>query len=85
MDYGRIREYYKNLFDRGHSRLSMGNMKISQEHDGIKVRGLFAVEMPPSGGGGKAPRGSYMIRLKRERGRLKILDFQRVVDKPANK
>ena len=84
MNYGRIREYYKNLFKKGHSRLSMGNMIISQERDGIKVRGLFAVEMPPNGGGGKAPRGSFTIRLKREHGRLKILDFRRVENKLAN-
>jgi hypothetical protein len=83
LNYDRIREYYKNLFGRGRSRLSMGNMIISEERDGIRVRGLFAIEMPSEGRAGTALRGSYAMKLKRENGRLKIMNFRRVTDKPA--
>jgi ketosteroid isomerase-like protein len=83
MNHDRIREYYKNLFGRGHNSLSMRNMIISEERNSIMVRGLWAIIATSEGRAGKELRGSYTMRIRRENGRLKILDLRKGIDKSA--
>jgi curved DNA-binding protein CbpA len=83
MNHDRIREYYKNLFGRGRNSLSMRNMIISEEGNSIMVRGLWAIIATSEGRAGKELRGSYTMRIRRENGRLKILDLRKGIDKSA--